>query len=364
VRSKKPFSAPPTFVIFITLLLASAIVPTQAQAQKFKVLHTFHGKDGASPTDVLIRDAEGNLYGTTNGGGGGNCSGGEGCGTVFKTDKTGKEVWLHKFSGANGANPYAGLLRDASGDLFGTTLEGGDTSCNAPYGCGTVFKLDKTGKKETVLHKFAGDPDGDFPESLLAEDKAGNLYGTTYLGGAHGLGAVFKIGKTGKEKVLYSFTGGSDGCFPDPGVTLDSAGNLYGVAFEGGSGFCNSGRGVVFKVDTAGKETVLHTFSGGSDGANPFSVLVFDLKGDLYGTTQNGGSSGCGGTGCGTVFKVSPNGDETVLYAFCSLSDCADGETPLFGPLVIDRAGNLYGTTITGGAYSDCNGGTCGVVFK
>jgi uncharacterized repeat protein (TIGR03803 family) len=163
MRSQKPFSAArPTFVIFITLLLALAIVPTPAQARKFKVLHTFHGKDGANPVGVLVRDAAGDLYGTTGVGGGGNCSGGEGCGTVFKMDNTGKEVWLHKFNGANGAIPVAGLLRDASGNLFGTTLEGGDTSCNPPYGCGTVFKLDKTGKKETILHKFTGTPDGYF----------------------------------------------------------------------------------------------------------------------------------------------------------------------------------------------------------
>ncbi len=365
MQSKKPYSTGKTvFAMFMTFLLTSAIVPAQSQAQKFKVLHTFHGKDGANPTDVLIRDAEGNLYGTTGVGGGGNCSGGEGCGAVFKMDKTGKEVWLHKFNGANGAIPIAGLFGDASGDLYGTTLEGGDTACDPPYGCGAVFGLDKTGTKETVLHKFTGDPDGYFPESLLVDDKAGNLYGTTSVGGANGLGAVFKIGKTGKETILYSFTGGSDGCFPYPGVIRDSAGDLYGVASEGGDGFCNSGVGVVFKVDTTGGETVLHTFGGGSDGANPSSALIFDSHGNLYGTTQNGGSEACGGTGCGTVFEVSPDGDETVLYAFCSLSDCADGEGPLFGPLVIDRGGNLYGTTIFGGAYSNCNGGTCGAVFE
>jgi uncharacterized repeat protein (TIGR03803 family) len=353
-----------TLTIIATFFLASAVAIQPAQAQTFKVLHTFHGKDGANPTDVLIRDAAGNLYGTTGVGGSGTCSGGEGCGTVFKMDKTGKEVWLHKFNGANGANPYAGLLRDESGTLFGTTVYGGDTNCIAPYGCGTVFKLDKTGKKETMLHRFIGIPDGESPEALLVEDKAGNLYGTTYVGGAHGLGAVFKVSRAGKKKMLYSFTGGSDGCFPYSGVVRDSAGSLYGVAFEGGDGFCNSGKGVVFKVDTSGNETVLHIFSGGSDGANPDSVLIFDSQGNLYGTTQNGGSSACGGTGCGTVFRVSPGGDETVLYAFCSLSNCADGETPLFGPLVMDKTGNLYGTTITGGTYSDCNGGSCGVVFK
>jgi uncharacterized repeat protein (TIGR03803 family) len=364
VRSKMPFSAgKPTFVIFIALLLACTIVPTLAKAQKFKVLHTFHGKDGGGPTDLLVRDEEGNLYGTTGVGGSGNCSGGEGCGTVFKMDKNGKEVWVHKFNGANGANPYAGLLRDASGALFGTTVYGGATGCNPPYGCGTIFKVDKTGKEETVLHKFNGFPNGEFPQPLLVQDGAGDLYGVDSLGGTHGLGAVFKVSRTGKEKVLYSFTGGSDGCFPYQGVIRDSVGNLYGVTLEGGDGFCNSGVGVVFKVDGSGKQTVLHTFSGGSDGANPDSVLILDSQGNLYGTTQNGGSSACGGTGCGTVFRVSLGGDETVLYVFCSLSGCADGDRPLFGPLAMDLKGNLYGTTIFGGTFP-CNGGGCGTIFK
>ena len=368
MRSKKPFSAAKSiFVIFVTLLLASAISTAQTQAPKFKVLHTFHGKDGANPTDVLISDTAGNLYGTTGVGGGGNCSGGEGCGTVFKIDKAGNEVWLHKFNGANGAIPLAGLLRDTSGNLFGTTLEGGDTNCDATYGCGTVFKLDRTGKKETVLHKFTGDPDGYFPESLLVDDKAENLYGTTYEGGTHSQGTVFRIDAAGKEKILHSFTGppdgGGDGAFPDPGVIRDAEGNLYGVTVAGGG----SGAGAVYEVSSSGEETLLYSFSG-SDGAQPDSVLLLDAKGNLYGTTQNGGNSACGGTGCGVVFELSPQSDgswsETVLYRFCSVGNCADGEGPGTGPLVIDRAGYLYGTTYFGGAYSNCNGGTCGVVFR
>jgi uncharacterized repeat protein (TIGR03803 family) len=200
----------------------------------------------------------------------------------------------------------------------------------------------------------------------LVKDRAGNLYGTTYLGGMNGLGAVFKIDAAGKETVLYNFTGGSDGCAPDPGVILDSAGNLYGVTSDGGAGFCNSGYGVVFEVDTAGDETVLHTF-GGSDGANPFSALLLDSKGNLYGTTANGGTSDVCDGGCGAVYELSPQSgggwSETVLHSFCSLSGCVDGEKPLFGPLAKDAAGNLYGTTTFGGT-SRCNGSGCGVVFK
>jgi uncharacterized repeat protein (TIGR03803 family) len=364
MRSKKLFSTgKPTFVIFIALLLASAIIPTQAQARKFKVLHTFHGRDGAGPGGVLVLDSAGDLYGTTAGGGSGKCSQ-FGCGAAFKLDKAGKQVWMHSFNGANGLNPYAGLLA-ASGSLFGTTLYGGDTNCVPPEGCGTVFKLSKTGK-ETLLHKFTGDPDGFFPEALLVEDTDGNLYGTTYVGGSSGNGAVFRIDHAGKETILYSFTGGSDGCFPYPGVILDSGGDLYGVASEGGNGFCNSGDGVVFKVDSSGRETVLHAFGGG-DGANPSSVLLFDKKGNLYGTTALGGNSGCG-LGCGVVFELTPQSgghwSETVLYSFCSQTNCTDGETPGTGPLVRDSSGNLYGTTYFGGAYRNCNGDGCGVVFK
>jgi uncharacterized repeat protein (TIGR03803 family) len=363
MRAKEAFSAgTPTFVIFIALLLASAMVPTLAQARNFKVLHTFHGRDGGSPTGVLVRDAAGNIYGTTIGGGTGKCSK-FGCGTAFKLNKAGKQVWLHSFEGGNGWNPVAGLVRDASGNLYGATTFGGKITkvCGGTQvgGCGIVFKLDKTGK-ETVLYKFKGTPDGFFPDALLVRDAAGNLYGTTPLGGSGGLGAVFKIDETGKETVLYSFTGGSDGCDPSHGVILDSAGNLYGVTMDGGAGFCNSGSGVVFKVDTGGKETVLHTF-GGSDGANPDSVLLFDSQGDLYGTTANGGNGQCGGTGCGVVFELSPQSgggwSEAVLYAFCSLSGCGDGEEPL-GPLLRDASGNLFGTTYFGGTSGD------GVVFK
>jgi uncharacterized repeat protein (TIGR03803 family) len=359
MQSKKSFSAgKPTFVIFMTLMLVSAIVPTQAQAQKFKVLHTFHGANGAGPEGQLVRDAAGDIYGTASAGGAGICDGGHDCGTAFKLDKTGKQVWQHNFAGKNGFGPSAGLLRDAAGSLYGTTVFGGNTRCSS-LGCGTVFKLD-SGGGETVLHKFTGtNGDGFFPEPLLARDDVGNLYGTTSDGG--GLGMIFKIDKTGKETVLYDFTGGSDGCFPDPGVILDTAGNLYGVAFQGGAGFCNSGYGVVFELDTSGELTVLHTFGGG-DGAYPNSVLLFDSSGNLYGTTKAGGSSTVCGGGCGTVFELSPQPEgswtESVLYSFCSLSSCADGEEPFKGPLIRDAAGNLYGTAYFGGTYDD------GVVFK
>jgi uncharacterized repeat protein (TIGR03803 family) len=371
MRSKKPFSAgKSTFVIFITLLLASAIVPTQAQARKFKVLHTFHGRDGGGPMGVLVRDSAGNIYGTA-GGGTGKCSK-FGCGTVFKLDKVGKEVWLHSFGGGNGRQPMAGLLRDAAGNLYGTTVFGGTMTpaCGGAqgFGCGVVFKLDKTGK-ETVLYKFKGTPDGLAPEALLVGDKSGNLYGTTYQGGDHTLGAVFKIDKNGRETILHSFAGpidgGGDGAFSYEGVIQDAAGNLYGVTDAGGANCC----GVVYKVDTTGKETLLYSFTGFSDGDGPDSVLVADAAGNLYGTTRVGGNSGCtGGGGCGVVFELSAHSDgswtESVLYTFCSLPNCADGAQPLTGPLVRDSSGNLYGTTYFGGANHNCDVDGCGAVFK
>jgi uncharacterized repeat protein (TIGR03803 family) len=280
-------------------------------------------------------------------------------------DSTGKMVWVHSFNGVNGRQPEAGMLRDAAGNLFGTTVDGGDLMCIPPYGCGTVFKLDATGK-ETISHKFNSPPYGPYgPEALLVEDPAGNHYGTTYIGGKYGSGTVFKIDKAGKLTIRYNFTGGSDGCSPDPGVILDSAGNLYGVTSGGGTGGCD-GFGVVFKVDTSGNETVLHTFGGG-DGSGPDSVLLFDAQGNLYGTTALGGTSDVCDGGCGTVFELSPqNGSwwETVLYNFCSLSDCADGREPLRGPLVRDADGNLYGTTYFGGTSRNCSEVGCGVVFK
>jgi uncharacterized repeat protein (TIGR03803 family) len=353
------------------LAMAVSAQPAQAQSYKFKILHTFHGNDGAGPIGQLVRDTIGNLYGVAAIGGMGKCqSNGQriGCGTAFKMDNSGKMMWVHSFNGAHGYEPQAGLFRDAAGNLYGTTVDGGRANNHiCPSGCGLVFKLDKLGRQETVLHEFTGPPDGYFPESLLAHDSKGNLYGVTYIGGKGGVGTVFKINTAGRESILYNFTGGSDGCFPRSGVVLDSVGNLYGVASQEGDGFCNSGLGVVFEIDTSGNETVLHTFGGG-DGAYPSSILLFDSEGNLYGTTQGGGDgSACDYQGgCGTVFRLSPQGDgswsETVLYNFCSLSGCVDGLNP-GGDLVRDKAGNLYGTA-DGGTNRNCNGEGCGVAFK
>jgi len=363
MQSKKPYSAAKiAFAIFVTFFLASVIVPTQLQEQTFKVLHTFRGAptDGEAPFGQLIRDTAGNIYGTTGAGGKGKCKGG--CGTAFKMSRNGKVIWLHSFNGANGMEPLAGLFRDPAGNLYGTTVEGGAHCYGMGFpGCGTVFELSKSGK-ETLLYSFAGIPDAYFPEALLVEDAAGNLYGTTYSGGTFdNAGTVFKVDNKGNETVLYNFCSLSncaDGNSPYTGVIRDAAGNLYGETVAGGAYCC----GTVYKIDTAGDETVLYNFTGYSDGDGADSVLLADSAGNLYGTTEWGGNGECGGSGCGVVFELSPQSDgswtESVLYTFCSLSNCADGERPIAGPLVRDAAGNLYGTTFFGGGADD------GVVFK
>jgi uncharacterized repeat protein (TIGR03803 family) len=364
MQSKKLFSlAKSIFMIFVVLLLPSVIARAQTQAQKFKVLHTFHGGNGAFPITQLTRDAGGNIYGTTSEGGTGVCKDEKGCGTVFKLNANGKQIWLHSFKFSGGESPMAGLLRDAAGNLYGTTVYGGESgsSCGC-CGCGVVFRLDKAGT-ETVLYRFrGGTSDGMWPEALLIRDSVGNLYGTTIQGSQHDEGTAFKLNKTDNETTLFTFDF-TDGGEPFPGVISDAAGNLYGTTSVGGS----CGYGTVFELDTTGMETVLHNFCG-ADGAYPSSVLIWDAAGNLYGTTKEGGSSDVCDGGCGAVFELSPDSGgswtEKVLYSFCSVSGCADGLEPLSGPLVRDAAGNLYGTTYFGGSHRDCSGDACGVVFK
>lgn len=326
------------------------------------VLYTFTGgADGALPLAGLIGDAKGNLYGTTSGGGGGSLP----AGTVFQLDSTGKETVLYNFCSvancADGNTPYAGVIRHA-GDLYGTTLGGGEF-CIENGGCGVVFKVDSIGK-ETVLYNFCPNgygncTDGASPQAGPIDDAAGNLYGTTSGGGANGLATVFRLSPAGVETVLHSFAGDADGANPFAGLIRDEDGNLYGTTSAGGP----SGQGTVFKVDPEGSETVLYSFTGGTDGGYPEAGLVSDEKGNLYGTTFFGGraSPPCYSF-CGVVFKVDTAGMETVLYSF---KGGADGLNPAAG-LMLGKAGNLYGTTGYGGdsGQSCATGIGCGVVFK
>jgi uncharacterized repeat protein (TIGR03803 family) len=337
----------------LAILLGLAAAPPSAHGQTFTVLHSFKGgTDGEGPNGSVVRDAAGNLYGTTEYGGGGTCFTGDGCGTVFKVDTAGKETVLYSFTGgADGALPLASVIRDAAGNLYGTTEAGGDLTCNDGVGCGTVFKLDTDGK-ETVLHSFTG-KDGTSPIAGVIRDAAGNLYGTTPQGGAFSSGTVFKLDTSGNETVLYNFMGGrggTDGSYPDGALIRDAAGNLYGTTQLGG----NYSFGTVFKVDSTGKETVLYRFFGGWNGRNPSGGVIMDKGGNLYGTTEVGGDSFDG-----TVFKLSPVGNKPVLYHF---TGGADGVYPVAG-VIADTAGNLYGTTQFGGGIA-CFGGSCGTVFK
>ncbi len=316
------------------------------------VLHSFWGGDGLQPWGDVVRDQTGNLYGTTMDGGTleqGQCD--HGCGTVFKLDTTGKLTVLHAFTGgADGGQPRAGLLRDNVGNLFGTTTTGGT-------GSGVVFKIAPNGK-ESILHTFSGGQGGWYPEGDLVRDKAGNFYGSV-LGGASDYGAVFVLSPSRDYSIFYSFPGGSSGAYPIGRLAFDSQGNLYGATQNGGSScYC----GVVFKLDKSGHETVLHSFTGSPDGAYPELGIARDRAGNIYGTTYGGGSdsSSCLGLGCGTVYKVDAKRKETVLHSFTGGSD---GRIP-FGGLILDKSGNLYGTAPGGGNLSCFQGNGCGVVFK
>ncbi len=311
----------------LSLLYVTTTPPTLAQQHSiFTSLHSFtSGTDGAAPEGTLVRDEVGNLYGTTNAGGA------YGWGEVFKLGVRGRLTVLYSFTlGADGAEPDEGVVRDTSGNLYGTTSFGGRN------GNGTVFKLEPSGR-ETVLHSFKGRPDGKFPTGILILDSQGNLYGVTLVGGTYDAGTAFTVDPDGKETVLYSFDGGADGK-PFGGLVMDSEGNLYGTTVTGGT----FGGGTVFTLDLDGHKTVLHNF-GGPDGEQPNGSLMWDAAGNLYGCTFYGGAFGQG-----TVFKLEPDGVETVLYSF---GGGADGGHPAAG-LTGDPAGNLYGTTSEGGAHS------------
>lgn len=338
-------------LLFSLVLVISA--PSMAQTET--VLYNFCSQancvDGYEPYANVIKKEK--LYGTTSlGGPYANC-GGRGCGTAFELQADGKEKILHSFgAGEDGAVPFGGLIEDKNGNLYGTTVYGG------VYGFGTVFKISTDGT-ETILHSFAQDGvDGYWPEAGLIIDTMGTLYGTTIHGGRHDGGTVFEVRVNGKESVLHSFGAGEDGAYPTAALVIDGEGNLYGTTINGGAhSTCNSGFsgcGTVFKVSSRGAETTLHSFvNDGTDGYYPSAGLVMDRKGNLYGTTQAGGL-----IGNGTVFRIiaeSATRAETVLYSFGT--NPMDGYSPVSG-LVIDEEEDLYGTTPGGGTYG------WGVVFE
>jgi uncharacterized repeat protein (TIGR03803 family) len=374
-----------------------------AHGQKFTLVHVFHGPDGGDPASArLVMDSTGTLYSTTSFGGA------DGLGTVYKIDAKKNETVLHSFTGGeDGENPTAGVALGSDGNLYGSAAGGGTNGFGtafrqtpagafnafyefqggtqasqpgrliagsnalfgtaaggAPFYGGVVFRLDRSG--ETDLYKFVGGADGSNGSGLI-RDNSGNLYGVAGGGdlacsAPGGCGTVFKIDAKGVYSVLHVFVG-PDGEYPG-GLAIDAAGNLYGTTTSGGA----QNSGTIFKLTPSGQLTTIYAFTGGADGGQPNSVIL-DSAGNLYGTTYTGGivNSQCFDFGCGLVFQLSPGATgawkETVLHSF----NGADGDNPL-GPLLLDpNQPALYGTTWRGGDYSCTTiaGGTsCGVVFK
>jgi uncharacterized repeat protein (TIGR03803 family) len=354
-------------VAAVALLFVSA-----GSASTERILYSFSGKqDGGQPNCDLVMGDNGALYGTSQVGGNLNACRGAGCGAVFQlthTTRGWKETVLFSFNGKDGDSPVSGAILQGADALYGTTAYGGAD------GKGVVFELKPDSNqtwKETLLHTFAGSQDGTTPFGDLLSDSDGNLYGTTRYGPGSGhetgYGTVFELQAANgwSEQQLYEFAGSPDGADPYAGLTSDAQGNFYGVTFNGGNSNSNCWQGscgTVFMLSPqAGggfTETLLHMFCSGScsDGGNPKAGVIFDHKGNLYGTTvRNAGSKG-------TVFELSPNSDgtwtETVIYTF----DGRHGDDP-DGGLLFDQKGNLYGVTDVGGTGGNCPAG-CGTAYK
>jgi uncharacterized repeat protein (TIGR03803 family) len=347
-------------------LLACSVAALPVSADPLKVIHTFSAiQKGARPAAALTTDGTGTLYGTTYTGDA------SGNGTVFllSPPSGGSKKWihtvLHRFSasGKKGDLPDSSVILDAKGNLYGTTTSGGAVN----GGAGVVFELVRPAIegdpwKEIVLHRFTGGSDGGTPHGTLVFGADGDLYGTAGFGGTSGAGLVFKLSPRDaghwKETILFNFGNDAGGGYPYSRPIFDAAGNLYATTLNGG----NTGNGVVFELSPpAGgvgpwTETVLHSFDGATDGVEPRMGVIMDSAGNLYGTTESGGS-----VGYGAVFEVSPPAGgsqtwtETVLYNF---GFSPDGGSPGLSGLVMDTSGNLFGTTETGGTLHH------GVVFK
>jgi uncharacterized repeat protein (TIGR03803 family) len=358
----------------LTLALTLAFLTPLATAQTFQVIHNFTGnKDGANPWAGLTMDRAGNFYGITEGGGTGTCVfyGTSGCGTAYRlTHDPGGWVIapLYQFQGGtDGEFPIATLTIGPNGSLYGTTTGGGMGTCtySGSTGCGTVFNLlpPATSPKtvfptwlERILYRFTGGSDGANPNiGNLIFDHAGNMYGTTEYGGANNFGAVFELSPSGggwTETVLYSFAGGDDGAYAFGGLLFDNAGNLYGTTGHGGGTGCGGGGcGTIYELSPSGggwTEKILYIFQGGNDGIRPDAGLIFDPLGNLYGGTYDGGAGGGG-----TVYELSPSGGGnwslTTLYSFVG------SKWGLVARLLMDSSGNLYDTTQYGGANGDGN---------
>ncbi|MFZ0031992.1 MAG: choice-of-anchor tandem repeat GloVer-containing protein [Candidatus Cybelea sp.] len=308
---------------------------------------------GKTPYGGVTFDRKGSLYGSTVSGGSGGSCGSSGCGVVFQLTAQAAENVLHSFTGGNdGFGPGGSLAIDSTGHLYGTTPDGGT---NAE---GTVYEISRSRRTwhESVIHAFTGGKDGGVGSlGTLLVDSSGDLYGVTEIGGAHSAGTVFKMTRASKNrwnlKTLYAFKGTPDAASPYGGLIQDASGNLYGTTYYGGA----HGFGSVFELIASARgkyhDRVLYSFRGGSDGSSPTSTLIAGASGRLYGTTSAGGGS----CDCGTIFDLdATSGSETVLHSFGS---SGDGAYPYYG-LTQDSGGNLYGTTVQGGTFNQ------GAVFE
>jgi uncharacterized repeat protein (TIGR03803 family) len=339
----------------LSALVLFAMITTAGATSSTKVIYSFAGdEDGEYPSTELVRDGAGNLYGTT-------VQGGDfGSGTVFQLAPDGTHTILYSFtSGPDGAQPYGGVTLDAQGNLYGTAVTGGSGACEG--GCGVAYTLTNVGGtySQTVLHSFTGGNDGSGPGAGLTIDDRGNLYGMTPTGGAYGIGTIYQLHPNQQGgyrfRVIHTFTGGLDGSSASAGrMILDQAGNLYGAATVGG----RFGNGVVFQLKLHSgmwRQKTLYSFKGQPDAGFPYGGLVFDQAGNLYGTTYYDGERDLG-----SVYQLHPGPGgiwkERVLYSFVGGSDGSNS----ISSLVFDSSGNMYGTTSEGGAP----GCSCGTIFK
>jgi len=343
--------------LLVILLALTLLLTTAATAQSFQVLYTFTGAGGSFPNGDLIRDGAGNLYGTAQFGGAKNQ------GVIFKIDSAGNESVLYSFTGGTDGGIPIGRVIANKGSFYGMTASGGDPTC----ACGTVYQLDASGKLN-VLHTFLGGTDGSQnqaqPELGLVVIN-GDFYGATSFGGVSGCdgtlgcGVIFQVTPAANETVLYRFTSQADGGFPQD-LIRDNAGNLYGAT--GGSYMAGNG-GTIFKIDTAGNLTTIYTFPEGAQGTSPRWRLLRSNSGVFHGVTQFGGNTTTctiSSAGCGVVYRLDAANTETVLHTFYQQAN--DGEEPS-GALV--NVGNtFYGVTVYGGTInSTCTFG-CGVIYR
>jgi uncharacterized repeat protein (TIGR03803 family) len=335
------------YALLAAVIVSLALPASPAQAQTYTLMYDFPGgSNGFQPGDFVVT-SNGSIVGEASYG---NCS----CTLLFEYSG-GKETVLQRFSEPNGSEAEVpqGLLLSKNGDtLYGTSSYGGkqNGSCSPGIGCGLAFSYDLTTSKYKSLHQFQGGPsDGADPVGTQALDSAGDLYGLTFGGGTNENGTLYEITAAGTEKVLYSFGNAPDGAHPGSGP-VSYGGNYYGVTIDGGANTCYNGScGTVFKVTPAGKETVLYNFTGGTDGLNPYE-LVGDSKGNFYGLSKTQDNT------TAAIFEINSAGDFSIAYNGSYVSQ--------IGYIIVGTSGNLYATASGGNSSSACEPNGCGQVLE